>query len=481
MIGKGGEIVDATTLIPRRDGAWSRREAGPVRDRAFPVDTSAALSRLIHEYETSGAVHVSFRELVPWLRVGERATHYLHSYPAKLLPQIAHFFLGASSLASAIDIVLDPFGGTGTVALETVLSGRRAYFADSNPLARLIAAAKTADVAPPEVQAALSKIQLRYKLSRSVQPPDVVNIAYWYDEKDIRALSRLKDAIEQETAGPLQDFFWVAFSAAARKLSNADPRFSVPVRRKDLTVAPGRQIGPGSKNVWSVFEQRVNANLSRLRSFIALRPNSVVAQCVGVDARNLMSPESALGADRLPLPDGSVGLVITSPPYAGAQKYIRASSLSLGWLGCTPGSNLRFYERETIGREHLTLQETANLDVADILDARMFVQSIAEKNKSRAAILATYLREMEAALRETVRVLKPGGHIVLVIGDNEVLGRCFKSSEYLSELLIRLGMQRKLVLVDDIKSRGLITKRASSAGMITKEWVILFEKLPVQS
>lgn len=478
MSGRGAEIVEATKLVPRAGGKRSRREGIPKRD-AFPVDTSAALARLVHEFEARGPVQVSFRELVPWIRVGERATHYIHSYPAKLLPQIAHFFLAASSLTPVEDVVLDPFGGTGTVALETVLSGRTAYFADSNPLARLIAAVKTAHLEPVDVKSALATIQLRYKLSRSVKVPDVVNIAYWYDTKDIRALARLRSAIEFETSGVLRDFFMVAFSAAARKLSNADPRFSVPVRRKEPVVLPKDKAVPGSLNVWNAFEQRVNANTARLKSFTDLRPTKAAAQCVGVDARILTAPAIGAASEQSALPDGSVGLIITSPPYAGAQKYIRASSLSLGWLGLTPGANLRSYERQTIGREHLTLQETTNLDVPDVLDARAFVQEIAAENRSRAAILATYLREMQTALSEAVRVLRPGGYIVLVIGDNQVLGRCFKSSQYLSAILLRLGLVQKMVLIDDIKSRGLITKRAPSAGMITAEWVILFEKSPV--
>jgi hypothetical protein len=94
-------------------------------NKAYPADTTAILAKLLHEFEAGGEpLAVSFRDLVPWIRVGERATHYIHSYPAKLLPQIAHFFLAARGWLAADEIVLDPFVGAGTVALEANLSGR---------------------------------------------------------------------------------------------------------------------------------------------------------------------------------------------------------------------------------------------------------------------------------------------------------------------------------------------------------------------
>jgi hypothetical protein len=66
--------------------------------------------------------------------------------------------------------------------------------------------------------------------------------------------------------------------------------------------------------------------------------------------------------------------------------------------------------------------------------------------------------------------------MVLVIGDNEVCGESFPTSRYLSLYLQAAGLALKLSLVDDIKSRGLMTKRNKTAGMITREWVMLLRK-----
>src|ERR1700674_471199 len=106
------------------------------RDR----DTGERLLELFETYRTKRTpVALNFRAAVPWIPYGERATHFMHSYPAKLLPHIPHFFLANRVLSSAETFVLDPFGGSGTVALEAMLLNRNAVTVDVNPLAHLIA------------------------------------------------------------------------------------------------------------------------------------------------------------------------------------------------------------------------------------------------------------------------------------------------------------------------------------------------------
>jgi hypothetical protein len=201
---------------PQRGPRARGRYTSP-KEKAYPVDTSAALRSLVLRAKAEGTIEVAFRDLVSWIKVGERATHYLHSYPAKLLPQIAHFFLAASIISRPDDIVLDPFAGTGTVPLEAALSGRRAYYADVNPLARLIAAAKTRHVNPGSVLKARARVEKEFKRTRSNDPPDVVNLSYWYDNTTVAGLCRLLAAVERQPRGSVRDFLAVTFSTVARK------------------------------------------------------------------------------------------------------------------------------------------------------------------------------------------------------------------------------------------------------------------------
>lgn len=457
-------FVESAPTIPASRGEATQK---PNKTKAnfdpFPVDTSIEIAALARAYVESGKpVEVTFRKLVHWIKSGERASHYLHPYPGKLLPHIAHFFLASNSFARTDDTVLDPFAGSGTVALETVLSGRTALYAEANPLGRLLTAVKTQPIKSCDIDAALERVQTAFAKSRARKAPQVVNIDKWYRPEVIEQLVRLRAAVDGLPSGPERELMRATFSAVARKSSNADPRFSVPVRYR-----PGE--APERASPIELFELQCSANRTRLSALTQVGEIGA-ALSAGNDARSLKS------ADGSRLLDGSVGMLISSPPYAGAQKYVRASSLSLGWLNMTPANQLRALEEQTIGREHHAKASWGIERPSGIAQADKLIAQIARENPSRATIVGIYLAEMRVALAEAVRVLRPSGHFVLVIGDNTVCGRRFASSEYLREMLEQMGMTVVLSLVDTILTRQLMTRRASTAGMIATESVIVFRK-----
>ena len=94
----------------------------------------------------------------------------------------------------------------------------------------------------------------------------------------------------------------------------------------------------------------------------------------------------------------------------------------------------------------------------------------------RAFLAANYLNEMKEALDESCRVLKKSGYLVIVIGNNTVCGRSFDTQLYFTSYLESKGLNVRLKLIDDIKSYGLMTKRNRTASLITREWILVFNK-----
>ena len=447
--------------------------------------TDAALERLLLRYERTGrAVPVDFRRLVSCLRTAERATHLLHPYPAKLLMHIPFFFLANSILSREGDTVADPFCGSGTVLVESQLAGRQAIGADSNPLARLLTSVKTSPIPVPVLDAATERLLVRIPDQSRNGTPDVVNLDHWFYPHVIRQLQCLHQGIEATRRRDVRDFFCVCFSNCVKRVSLADPRLSVPVRLRRGQYPKGHHLREKSDahlrrlrriNVSKVFTDILTANRKRIASIEPFMGDLPTAKVVSCDARNLGQngvPPTTNGKS----PGGHVQLVITSPPYPGAQKYIRSSCLSLGWLGLCRSDELLKHKRETIGREEFRQSDYVELLPTNLRAADRRLKDIHTDNPVRAAIASTYLCEMRDSIEEVWRQLKVGGYFVLVAANNQICGREFKTQHYLRLIAEEIGFRIVLRLIDDIRSRGLMTKRNKTASVITREWVLVFRK-----
>ena len=433
----------------------------------------SSLFDLIARFESEGsAVEVNFRQLVTTDGSTNKSAHAIHPYPAKLLVNIPKFFIDAlPSVAGSV--LLDPFCGSGTVLYEGALAGLRPIGSDSNPLARLITKAKLTSVDREAAQLQLDEVMASYP-SALPTIPDVVNRQYWFSERISDCLGRLKTAIERTVPARHRPVFDVSFSATVRRVSYADPRLSVPVK-----INPDRSARYGAKGDEVIRRLGRLADIDVGATFWSIASQNIqrcpeLGQGFAADQPELFSDARSLG-----LADGTVGFAITSPPYVGAQKYVRASSLSLGWLGLTPDCKLRPIERRSIGREHLAADEMLEPAGTGVAEADSLLDKIVERNPLRARIAQRYLLEMREALAELSRTMTHDGSLVLVVGPNLVAGLEFPTPLFLQQIAESLGFTTQLHLIDSIDSRGLMTKRNRTAGVIQQESVFLLKRVRV--
>lgn len=325
-------------------------------------------------------------------------THDLHPYPAKFIPQIPANLIARLSMPG--DVVLDPFGGSATTAVEAVRLGRRAVSLDANPLSALIGRVKTGFMAT-SARADLDQLcatidghiisfgtdqrdWASYLTSRfGGHMPEIPNISKWFTDYIIGELCLIRHLIEVTTTGLARDAACLALSRVIIRISHQDSEtryVSVPKSLRP-TIA-------------------LRAFLESLRT-VSRRLENAAIDLQFADARYLV------GDSRYDLPkvvgENSIDLIVTSPPYPNATDYHLYHRFRLFWLGFDP----RALGKIEIG-SHLRHQ----------------------RNESG---FEEYRSEMSLVLDGCCRVLAPGRYAAFVVGDAVFKGSSFSTSNAIAE------------------------------------------------
>jgi DNA modification methylase len=331
--------------------------------------------------------------------------HDLHPYPAKFIPQLPGTLIGL--LSSRGELVFDPFGGSGTTALEAVRLGRRALSLDANPVATLIGRVKTARVTPNctselhSLHAALRAfmesvpIEAGGLIAKFAEfAPQIANREKWFADSAFGELAQIRFRIGSLETSVGRDIASLAMSRTVLSASFQDSE----TRYK--SVPREVPMGETTRKFLREFESVMK---SVARNAAATRYG--VAEFLTGDARQLGN-----------VPDSSVALVATSPPYGNATDYHLYHRFRLLWLGHDPialgkveiGSHLK-HQRESSGFD-------------------------------------SYFEDMRRALDGIGRVLMPARYAALVIGDSVYEGKTYSTAELLAEVAKDHGFDTSRVI-----------------------------------
>lgn len=402
-------------------------------------------------------------------------SHDIHTYPGKLYPNLAKFFCKALYKEQSTNKFLDPFVGSGTTIVEATVEGYDAFYCDINPLARLLTKVKTTKLRKGEIDFYWEKLNFLYKETHTSEAIEIINASHWYDNRVKKDLDKLMSCINSLDQADIKDFFKIAFSHLARKVSYCDLQVSVPVKIKiksNFSILRKAEIEKRltyieSVDVLAAFKEIIEKYGSSLESF-----NNSLKQYSSIP--RLLANNVALIKE-----ESFFDLIMTSPPYGSAQKYIRASSLSLNWLKLSTPQEVTTLVNTSIGKERVTKEDKVKaVEYFEKLDNKfkVILEKVKDKNLDRYYITLTYLKEMDEGLDNIVKALKENGRLVLIIGNNTVCNQIFYNDEFLIDLMKKKGLELEIHLIDFIKSRGLMIKRNKTSGIINYESILIFRR-----
>jgi tRNA G10 N-methylase Trm11 len=316
----------------------------------------------------------------------------IHPFPARMAPEIVLESLAALPRGST---VLDPMSGSGTVLRASVEAGLDAVGFDSDPLAVLMARVWTRKL--PFGLATEAEALVRELRGVTVDMPEWHSACaetrafaqFWFEAPQYRQLSAL--AMRLATR---QDEFADALRLALSRVVITKEK-GASIARDTSHSRPHRVF---FNNDFDVFR---NFIIAARRIEERLKPEAIngSAQVQEGDARAMS------------LADASVDAVITSPPYLNAIDYMRGHRLALIWLGFKVGQ-LRSVRSNAIGAE------AAGPGCASSIEHQL--PEFSKLEPRGRAIVRRYACDIEALMREIRRVIRPGGNVLVVVGNSTI-------------------------------------------------------------
>ena len=403
-------------------------------------------------------------------------THNYYTYPAKFIPQLAARLINTYS--NEYDTIVDPFMGSGTTIVESLINNRYAFGVDINEIAYLISKVKTTPIdiklLEKEYNILSNKLFENKNLNDLIEKskniiPDNERIDYWFKPKQKQDLSVIFYLISKIDNIDIRDFYLVAF---AQILKTA----SIWLQK---SIKPTRDFNKKDKDVYSLFLTQSKKMIKRHNLYNLMLDRKIFENIN--EYRNIICGDSR----SLPFEDKEADFIVTSPPYVTSYEYADLHQLPSLWFGYL--NNLNDFRKKFIGSG--CKRESENIDDNDLKSdiAVDIIKRFKEGSKKYIEIKNYYLDMLESFI-EMKRILKYKGKAAIVIGNTQFQNIDILNAEVFCEQMNNIGFKTYSIIHREIPSKMLPSTRDSITGRFANvslgdklvyptEYILIMERL----
>lgn len=353
-------------------------------------------------------------------RLNNELTHGIHPYHAKFIPSIPRDFL--SQYSKPDDIVLDPFCGSGTTLLESMLMGRYSIGVDLSVLAYKISKAKTF-IPNIEMLDRYFKFITEFDINKSSEETISFENKYiWYTKKNADILDNIFYRINKIDNNDYKNCFEILVSSILKTVSNKRKVWNNGYIADNVlpNIEYKGDILRLLKSRYKVFRSSYNELIDKLVD------NNYKPEIINDDIMNVNL-------------ENKVDIIITSPPYPFAVDFVKYNRLSYYWLGYDVEE---FAEKETGSRN--------------------------KRNKANA--VQRFYTEMEKIYLHLFSCVKQNGYFCMTVADTQRNNEKIKFVDWLKKLFL---LNNWILISDELRE---LESQSMGQKRIQYEHKIVFKK-----
>ncbi len=394
-------------------------------------------------------------------------THCFHNYPAMMIPQIARRIIETYGKKS--QLLFDPYCGTGTSLVEANLKGINAIGTDINPLARLIAKAKTTkldlqvlDLFLHDFFNYLFTLKFQSELVHSLIIPKIKNIDFWFSKDVQKRLGILLEYIEKINDQDIKNFFKVAFSETVRESSFVKQSEFKLVRNKNFKLQ-------NDIDVFDIMISKLARNKQGMIEFEKFNKN--------ISFTNIYDFNTVFPISTDIIKPNTIDIVLTSPPYGDSKTtvaYGQYSRLANEWLGCSDANQVDNLLMG--GKKHKYHHNFKSEVLNDVL------LTIKSKDQERARDVISFYEDYENSINNVSATIRKGGFACYVVGNRTVKGITIPNDEITKNIFLTNGFEHIDTIIRNIPNKRMPLKNSPSnivgetSSTMKNEYIVICRK-----